>query len=535
MGEIIFKTDLIKGAKGDRGEAGEAESVPSAGIIAYDGETVPEGYEETDISSVFDDIYNDIDATKDMISDEYDPTKTYDVWDLCIRENTIYRCIGENVTGLWDTTKWEATTAGEQITGNRQSINANTYNIGVNTTDIADNIRTMTKNGAHNLSPFDLSHIKQINTAGTWNNNTYTHNSVAFTIDETTQTVLINGTPTGGNAVLLWHNNVNFGSETISTYDGTSCKTDDYIISDGISTGETIGNNEFGGYTYEGASTRTYIAVMQGKTANNATIKPMIRLASDTNPEFAPYTMTNRELTDTISNGWQYLQLFDLGTSYTAELKADIQSGQFKKAKVGGVLTINNHKYVLAHANYWLHTGDTECTTNHMVVVPLTNLGISGKMNNTNTTTGGYLGTDFKTGANSNTALADVKSIIKTDFGASNILTHREILTNAVNGNGASSDWAWADSDIDLMNETMVYGHCVCSKPGTYGHLYEVGMDKTQLELFAKRPDFITTRGRWWLRDVVTSTLFAHVDPSGIAGNFNASTSCEIRPAFAVC
>ena len=138
MGEIIFKTDLIKGAKGDRGEAGEAESVPSAGIIAYDGEEVPEGYEETDISSVFDDIYNDIDATKDMISDEYDPTKTYDVWDLCIHENTIYRCIGENVTGLWDATKWEATTAGEQIKLNRESINANTYNIGVNTTDIQE-------------------------------------------------------------------------------------------------------------------------------------------------------------------------------------------------------------------------------------------------------------------------------------------------------------------------------------------------------------------------------------------------------------
>ena len=37
MGEIIFKTDLIKGAKGDRGEAGEAESVPGPSTDFYGG------------------------------------------------------------------------------------------------------------------------------------------------------------------------------------------------------------------------------------------------------------------------------------------------------------------------------------------------------------------------------------------------------------------------------------------------------------------------------------------------------------------
>ena len=85
------------------------------------------------------------------------------------------------------------------------------------------------------------------------------------------------------------------------------------------------------------------------------------------------------------------------------------------------------------------------------------------------------------------------------------------------------------------MNETMVYGHCVCSKPGTYGHLYEVGIDKSQLELFAKRPDLITTRGVWWLRDVVTSTYFAYVASGGLANYGYASDSLGIRPAFAIC
>lgn len=45
MNEIIFKTALIKGAKGD---TGETESIPLDGVIAYDGDSIPDGYEETE-------------------------------------------------------------------------------------------------------------------------------------------------------------------------------------------------------------------------------------------------------------------------------------------------------------------------------------------------------------------------------------------------------------------------------------------------------------------------------------------------------
>jgi len=223
-----------------------------------------------------------------------------------------------------------------------------------------------------------------------------------------------------------------------------------------------------------------------------------------------------------------------LGDHITAEQLAEIKSGRFRDLFVGDYWVINGHEYYIAHLDYWLHTGDIECVKHHAVIVPATSL-VTGKMNNGNVVTGAYAGSDFKTGANSNTALADIKAIIQADFGSANILTHRELFANAVDGNSASSGWGWADSDIDLMNETMVYGHCVCSKPGTYGHIYEVGIDKSQLELFAKRPDLITTRGYWWLRDVVTSTYFACVYHVGYAGLDYASNSFGIRPAFAIC
>lgn len=45
--DIVFKTELIKGAKGDAGDALNFE-VPTGAIIAYDGIGVPDGYEEVE-------------------------------------------------------------------------------------------------------------------------------------------------------------------------------------------------------------------------------------------------------------------------------------------------------------------------------------------------------------------------------------------------------------------------------------------------------------------------------------------------------
>ena len=233
----------------------------------------------------------------------------------------------------------------------------------------------------------------------------------------------------------------------------------------------------------------------------------------------------------------RHLQLVDLGTSYTAELKADIVSGKFEKAVVGGYLTINDHVYYFAHPDYWLHTGDTECTDHHMLVVPAGKLG-AGKMNAANDTVGAYIGSGLKSGANhdsgttANTALSDVAAIIKADFGASNILKHREFFANAVTS-GYESARAWYDSEIDLMNEAMVYGNEFYHNQMSGTNLGDNRtIDKTQIKLFAERPDLITTRANWWLRDVVSGANFANVNSNGNANNNNASNSNGVRPDF---
>ena len=142
------------------------------------------------------------------------------------------------------------------------------------------------------------------------------------------------------------------------------------------------------------------------------------------------------------------LKLVDLGTEYTKELKEDIYSGTFEKAVVGGYLTLNDHVYIFAHADYWLHKGDTECTDHHMLIVPADSLG-QGAMNLSSTTTGGYVNSDMRAGHDDTTdpenpvhvdgALQSVIDIIKNDFGADNLLSHKLFLTNAVTNGAASS------------------------------------------------------------------------------------------------
>ena len=215
----------------------------------------------------------------------------------------------------------------------------------------------------------------------------------------------------------------------------------------------------------------------------------------------------------------------DLGTSFTAEQSADIRAGKFDLVRTGGYWTINGRKYWAAHADYRLHCGDTELTTHHMLVIPDKSF-YGGAMNDTNVTTGGYSGSKMKA-----SGLANALATVKADFGADHILTHRTLLTNAVS-NGMGSGWAWYDSQIDLMNEHMVYGSYIWGGGSQNGH--DTGADKSQLALFQARPDLITNRENWWLRDVRSEADFCYVSDGGNAGFWLASGSAGVRPAFLI-
>lgn len=244
-----------------------------------------------------------------------------------------------------------------------------------------------------------------------------------------------------------------------------------------------------------------------------------------------------------VPNVGQKLPLVDLGTSYTADLKADIQAGKFEKTFVGGYLTINGHRYYMAHPDYWYNKGDTKCTTHHMLMFPADTLN-SGQLNpadgnNRSTISGGYAGTYARTG--SNTTLSTAINTIKNDFGASNILTHRERLTNAVSSYYGSGT-GWFDSQVELPTEAMIYGstqYLPRSYPGTYMS-ENASIDITQLELLRRLPELIAANEGYWLRDIVIiSTTFggaccACVSTMGNCSYGGTKAVLGIRPVFAI-
>ena len=215
----------------------------------------------------------------------------------------------------------------------------------------------------------------------------------------------------------------------------------------------------------------------------------------------------------------------DLGASFTAEQSADIRGGKFNKVRTGGYWTINGHKYWAGHADYRLHCGDTELTTHHMLVFPDKSF-YNHALNSTTVTTGAYYGSNMVSDG-----LTQALATVKADFGEAHVLTYRNLLANAVSGD-SSSNWAWYDRQIDLMNECMGYGHQAWGAAAHNG--YDVGCDKTQIALFQARPDLIVNRENWWLRDVRSQTDFCGASADGGADPWAASNVFGVRPAFLI-
>lgn len=218
----------------------------------------------------------------------------------------------------------------------------------------------------------------------------------------------------------------------------------------------------------------------------------------------------------------------NLGTALTAVQKAAIKDGSFKGMFLGDYWSIGGRIWRIVDMDYWYNCGDTAFTSHHLVIMPDEAL-YNAQMNTTNVTTGGYVGS-----AMYKSNLANAKTIVNAAFQGS-VLTHREYLCNAV-ANGRPSGGAWFDSSIELPNEPMMYGHphfSPTSDGSTVPSIYTIS--KTQLALFMVCPRFIVNRSyNQWLRDVVSSALFAVVNNYGAASCGGASDSNGVRPVFPV-
>lgn len=215
----------------------------------------------------------------------------------------------------------------------------------------------------------------------------------------------------------------------------------------------------------------------------------------------------------------------NLGTSVTAEQYAAISSGKFTDLYIGDYWVIKGVTYRIAAFDYYYNCGDTNFTKHHVVIVPDTSL-YKAQMNTSNVTTGGYTGS-----AMYKSNLAQAKTTIKAAFGSAHVLTKRELLTNAVNGN-TPSGWAWFDSDVELMNEVQAYGSVAWGAHD--GNGYNVASGDGQFPLFMFDRTKLHNREDYWLRDVASATAFSSVLGGGSASSDSASYSFGVRPAFCI-
>lgn len=218
-----------------------------------------------------------------------------------------------------------------------------------------------------------------------------------------------------------------------------------------------------------------------------------------------------------------------LGSSVTETQWDAISAGTFDDLYVGDYWTIGGVNWRIAAFDYYYNCGNTSFTKHHVVIVPDTVL-YTHVMNDTNITTGAYVGSKMYT-----EGLEQAKTTISNAFGSSHVLSHRIHLSNATS-NGKASAGAWTDSTVDLMCEHMVYGSGIfspVSDGSTVPNNYRV--EKSQLPLFAHNPRMIGIRSTWWLRDVITSANFAYVGTDGSAGYYgDASSVFGVRPAFCI-
>ena len=217
----------------------------------------------------------------------------------------------------------------------------------------------------------------------------------------------------------------------------------------------------------------------------------------------------------------------NLGGGVSSAQKAAIKDGSFDNLYIGDYWFNNGVNWRIGDMDYFLRCGDTDFTRHHLVIVPDTPL-YSGKMNETHTTEGGYVGSlMYKSG------LDQAKTAIAAAFGDL-VTTHRDILCNAVS-NGRQSGGGWFDSTVELMCERMVYGNSVF-QPGCDGSFipYNYTTGKSQFALFRMAPQYISNRQWYWLRDVVSAANFARVHGNGDADCNLAGVVYGVRPYFVI-
>ena len=191
------------------------------------------------------------------------------------------------------------------------------------------------------------------------------------------------------------------------------------------------------------------------------------------------------------------------------------------KSLVESTQTVNyNTKFRIAGLDTYLNTGSTAFVQHHAVIVPDDIIG-SNRMNSTNVTTGGYVGSFMFTSV---LPVYDAHFDVKFN---NHLLSHREILSNSTT-NGTANNWEWKDVKMVLASEPELMGTTVKSVS------LDVGINYNQFPLLKIAPKYIVNRNQYWTKAVATSTQFVSIYSNGMLSFNSSSLNGGIRPCFCI-
>src|SRR5574344_3089795 len=220
--------------------------------------------------------------------------------------------------------------------------------------------------------------------------------------------------------------------------------------------------------------------------------------------------------------------------------------------RTGQYQTTGSQYVTIAGLDTMMNSGDQGSGVNYHHVVMVAGQGFGGtqhfgrsRMNATNTTGGGYKGSEMNTlvlgevtSIGSTAADATINQQLYAEFGA-HLKTTRELLSNSINSSGynrfgdasgCSNNYSWYSCQAVLMSEVECYGSIAWSSSG-----YDTGVANRQMPLFKYSKYAQNNRSSFWLKDIASSSYFCTSESDGHSACHSASLAkFFVRPRFVI-
>lgn len=219
----------------------------------------------------------------------------------------------------------------------------------------------------------------------------------------------------------------------------------------------------------------------------------------------------------------------------------DIFPGMFitKTYTASGIESNITEDFMVGDLDYFLMSGSTKLTTHHALMLMENGSTEYTKMNDSDTTAGGYIGSKMWIDT-----IPKYVTAVENAFGSSHIIEHSEALTDDVDASkasigytgltGAASHYAWTNTKFNLFNNNMIYGSQITSSS-----FYDAGNRTQQIAAMRHNSNLkIGHKGKggertyYWLSDVVSYNCFAGAYYTGNTAYNAANNSYYIRGYF---